>query len=80
MTLRLEPDASPDEENEPCSGLPKPPATDRIAEALQSQIIRAFEVAIDQGMQPVEALSVILSCVSTEMGRIKPGKRLTPRR
>jgi hypothetical protein len=74
MTLRLEPDASPDEEDEPCSGPPKRPVTDRIADALQSQIIRAFEAAIDQGMQPAEALGVILSCVSSEMTRIQPGK------
>jgi hypothetical protein len=75
MTLRLEPDASPDFEDEPCSGLPKPPAADRIADELQSQIIRAFEAAIDQGMHPAEALGVILSCVSSEMARIQLGKR-----
>jgi hypothetical protein len=75
MTLRLEPDAFPEEEDEPCPCPPKPPVTDRIADALQSHIIRAFEAAIDQGMQPAEALGVILTCVSSEMARIQPDKR-----
>lgn len=80
MTLQLEPNASPDEEHEPGSGLPKPPVTDRIADALQSQLIRAFEAAIDQGMQPAEALGLILACVSSELTRIQPGKRPYQRR
>jgi hypothetical protein len=75
MTLRIEPDASPDEEPEPCSGLPKPPVMDRVADALQSRVIWAFETAIDEGMQPADALGAILACVSSEMGRLQPGKR-----
>jgi hypothetical protein len=80
MTLRSESDASPDEEFEPCRGLPKPPVSDRVADALQSHLIRAFETAIDQGMQPAEALGVILSWVSSETARLQPRKGRSPAR
>ncbi len=75
MTLRSDSDAPPDEEFEPCPRGPKPPLTERVADALQSHVISAFETAIDQGMHPTEALGVILSWMSGEMARIQPGKR-----
>jgi len=42
---------------------------DKLADALQSQVINAFEAAIYQGMRPMDALAVILSWVSSEMMR-----------
>jgi hypothetical protein len=42
---------------------------DKLADALQSQIINAFEAAIYQGMRPMDALAVILSWMSSEMTR-----------
>jgi len=47
------------------------PAAEKLADTLQSQLINAFETAIDQGMQPMDALAVILSWVSSEMLRIQ---------
>jgi hypothetical protein len=44
---------------------------DKVAEKLQSQLINAFEGAIYQGMQPMDALVVILSWMSSEMIRIQ---------
>ena len=44
---------------------------DKLADALQSQIINAFEAAIYQGMRPMDALAVILSWMSSEMMRIQ---------
>jgi hypothetical protein len=44
---------------------------DDIADALQSQIINAFEAAIYQGMRPVDALAIILTWMSSEMTRIQ---------
>ncbi len=43
----------------------------KLADALQSQIINAFEAAIYQGMRPKDALAVILSWMSSEMMRIQ---------
>ena len=42
-----------------------------LADALQSQVINAFEAAIYQGMRPMDALAVILSWMSAEMVRIQ---------
>ncbi len=44
---------------------------DKIADALQSQVINAFEAAIYDGMRPMDALSVILAWMSSEMTRIQ---------
>ena len=44
---------------------------DKLSDALQSQIIDAFEAAIYQGMRPMEALAVIISWMSSEMTRIQ---------
>ncbi len=60
---------SPNETDDCCPGTP--PAEDKIADALQSQIISAFEAAIYQGMRPMDALAVILSWMSSEMARIQ---------
>jgi hypothetical protein len=80
MTFRSEAEPTPDEEFEPCPGAPKPQAPDRVADALQSRVIGAFETAIDQGMQPSEALAAILSVISSEMARLKPGRQPSPGR
>jgi len=59
------------DEGEEC----RPPSSqqngDKITDALQSQIIDAFETAIYQGMRPIDALAVILSWMSSEMMRIQ---------
>jgi hypothetical protein len=41
------------------------------AEALQSKLIDAFESAVLQGMYPLDALSVILEWVSSELNRVR---------
>ena len=51
-------------------GEPRVPG-DQLADALQSQVISAFEAAIYQGMRPMDALAVILSWMSSEMMRIQ---------
>jgi hypothetical protein len=50
---------------------PQPLISKKAADILQSRVIRAFETAVDQGMQPLEALSSILSWVTSEMARIQ---------
>jgi hypothetical protein len=51
-------------------GEPRVPG-DVLADALQSQLINAFEAAIYQGMRPMDALAVMLSWMSSEMMRIQ---------
>jgi hypothetical protein len=51
-------------------GEPRAPG-DKLADALQSQVINAFEASIYQGMRPMDALAVILSWMSSEMMRIQ---------
>ena len=52
------------------TGKPRVPG-DKLADALQSQVINAFEAAIYQGMRPMDALAVMLSWMSSEMMRIQ---------
>jgi hypothetical protein len=61
---------SQNETNDCCPDKPRVPA-DKLADALQSQIINAFEAAIYQGMRPMDALAVILTWMSSEMMRIQ---------
>jgi hypothetical protein len=70
MCLRESRLLSQDETDDCC--LDKPPSPgDKLADALQSQVINAFEGAIYQGMRPMDALAVILSWMSSEMTRIQ---------
>ncbi len=48
-----------------------PAHDDKPADVLQSQIITAFEAAIDRGMRPMDALAVILAWISSEITRIQ---------
>jgi hypothetical protein len=50
---------------------PQPLISKKAADILQSRVIHSFEIALDQGMQPLEALSTILNWVSLEMGRVQ---------
>ena len=70
MSLRESRFTSQEETDDCCSGKPRAPG-DILADALQSQIINAFEGAIYQGMRPMDALAVILSWMSSEMTRIQ---------
>ena len=70
MSLRESRFTSQEENDDCCSGKPRAPG-DKLADALQSQIINAFEGAIYQGMRPMDALAVILSWMSSEMTRIQ---------
>ncbi len=48
------------------------PSTENAGvEALQSKLIDAFESAVLQGMNPLDALSVILEWVSSELNRVR---------
>jgi len=49
----------------------EPQHAEKVAEMLQSQLIHAFETAIYQGMQPMDALAIILSWMASEMVRIQ---------
>jgi hypothetical protein len=70
MPLRETRFTSQEETDDCCPGKPSAPG-DQLADALQSQIINAFEGAIYQGMRPMDALAVILSWMSSEMTRIQ---------
>ncbi len=70
MPLRESCLMSPNETDDCCPGNSRAPG-DKLADALQSQIINAFEGAIYQGMRPMDALAVILSWMSSEMTRIQ---------
>jgi hypothetical protein len=70
MSLRESRFTSQEETDDCCSGKPHAPG-DKLADALQSQLINAFEGAIYQGMRPMDALAVILSWMSSEMTRIQ---------
>lgn len=52
----------------PCD--PKPLVSKKAADVLQSSLIDGFEAALDQGMQPADALAVVLCWVSSEMVRL----------
>ncbi len=71
---------SADRIDELCPRKPKSPVPDKVADALQSQVINAFEAAIYQGMPPADALSVILSWVSSEIARVQMERRPVPQR
>ena len=49
----------------------EPQHEEKVAEMLQSQLIHASETAIYQGMQPMDALAIILSWMASEMVRIQ---------
>ena len=51
---------------------PQPLISNNVVELLQSQLTDAFETALRQGIQPMDALAVIVSWVSSEMMRSKP--------
>ncbi len=70
MPLRESPLTSQEETDDCCPGRPRAPG-DKLADALQSEIINAFEAAIYQGMRPMDALAVILSWMSSEITRIQ---------
>ncbi len=70
MPLHYDCSAILSEVDEMSAGNAEPPA-DKATEILQSQLINAFEVAIYQGMQPMDALAVILSWMSSEVMRIQ---------
>ncbi len=44
---------------------------DKAAEILQSKMINGFEAALDDGMQPIDALDLIICWVSREMFRLR---------
>jgi hypothetical protein len=70
MPLRESSLTSQNKSDDDRTGEPDLPG-DKLADALQSQIINAFEAAIYQGMRPMDALAVILSWMSSEMMRIQ---------
>ena len=59
MPLRESCLTSQNETDDCRAGEPRVPG-DKLADALQSQIISAFEAAIYQGMRPMDALAIIL--------------------
>jgi hypothetical protein len=53
----------------PCH--PRALAHDKSVDILQSEMISGFEAALDEGMQPIDALDFIICWVSREMFRIR---------
>jgi hypothetical protein len=53
-------------------GNPQQLIASELVDALQSHLTNGFEAALHDGMQPMDALAVILSWVSSEMMRTKP--------
>jgi hypothetical protein len=43
----------------------------QAADLLESHVISGFEDAVERGMKPLDAVAVILACVSSEMERIR---------
>ncbi len=70
MSLRESSPTHQDDPDDECPGKMSA-AGDKLADALQSQVIDAFEAAIYKGMRPMDALAVILSWMSSEMTRIQ---------
>jgi len=52
-------------------GNPKPLIAEHVSDMLQSQLTNAFEAALCQGVQPTDALAIMLSWMSCEMMRIQ---------
>ncbi|MGO9544798.1 MAG: hypothetical protein ACLPPF_08395 [Rhodomicrobium sp.] len=50
---------------------PQHPASKKAADVLLSRVISGFEAAVEQGVQPMDALALILNWVSSEMVRIQ---------
>jgi hypothetical protein len=48
------------------------------AEALESKLIDAFESALQQGVTPLEALSIILEWASSELHRFRMVREASP--
>ena len=52
-------------------GRPEPLIPKKAADILQSHLISGFEKAVEQGLHPADALSLVLSWASSEMARIR---------
>ena len=59
---------------------PRPLVSEKAINILQSHLITGFEAAVDLGLPPQDALSVILSWVSSELGRSELEHRSNGRR
>lgn len=66
------------EELFPCC--PRSLVSDKATNLLQSHLITGFEAALELGMPPQDALAIILSWVSTELGRAELEQRYNRRR
>ena len=80
MQVQKKPNVRLSELDELFPSHPQPPVSKKAADILQSRVIQSFETALDQGMQPLDALSTILSWVSSEMGRIQLDRTGEPSR
>jgi len=80
MQAHKKPDVRLSELDELFPSHPQPPISKKAADILQSRVIHSFETALDQGMQPLEALSTILSWVALEMGRVQLDRSSGPSR
>ena len=49
----------------------KPGMSKKASDVLLSNIINAYEAAVDEGIDPIDALSMIVGWVSTEMARVR---------
>lgn len=59
---------------------PMPLVSEKAINILQSHLITGFEAALDLGLPPQDALAVILSWVSSELGRAEMEHRSNGRR
>jgi hypothetical protein len=60
-----------DEINGLFPGRAEPLVSKKAADVLQSHLISGYETALEQGMDPADALSLVLCWASTELVRIR---------
>jgi len=75
MLVRDEWYPAPNGTGELFPAFPEEQVPSNAADALQSALITAFEESIDQGMNPMDALSMITGWVASEMVRIRAGEK-----
>src|SRR5262249_22491739 len=71
MQVHKKPNVKPAEFDELFPSHPHTLTAEKAADLLQSRVIHSFEAAVDQGMQPNEALSTIVSWVALELARVE---------
>ncbi len=59
-------------------GIPRASYPDGVADAFESCLIEGYERAIESGIQPRDALSIVLIWAADENRRLNPSSALPP--